>query len=148
MDLNQRLERLERQNRWLQAVALVALIGIGLMFFIGRPRAGWAKGHDVGELTGSSLALTDKNGNTYLSANNSDGTTMLELHSTAGGAKGYILIDAGEGGAGFKAQVGLDSQKRPEAHLGAGEKRASLRLTAHGQISTVIRSPGGPGVPE
>ncbi len=47
MDLQQRVERLERQNNWLKGVTILALFAVGVLFFLSQPRPSQAKMEDA-----------------------------------------------------------------------------------------------------
>jgi hypothetical protein len=146
MDLNQRVERLERQNRWLQVVALIALIGSGLMFFMGRPQPAQAKSQVGNTLTGSELILKDKEGKTYLEiTRNKLGESAINLRGTdKESLSGGVLIYAGPGQATIEATFPENEPNRIRAQLGADRATAFLEVKTPNGGKKVLTSPAQP----
>jgi hypothetical protein len=139
MELEQRIERLERQNRWSRTMAVIALAGAGLMLTLGQPQAMRANTRADGTVEASEFVLVDKNGTKCMSIANVDGVTMLNLWGTGGDSNARAGILACGSDAYFWAKG--PGARRGTLYLRATEKESHLDLRNAGDDSAQICSP-------
>ena len=96
MDLQQRVERLERQNRWLKGMAIIAVIAMGALFLRQQPRPSQAKAADREILAATTFVLRDEDGNkrASLAFDGFDSAPALTLYAADGSKR--VTIDAGK----------------------------------------------------
>jgi hypothetical protein len=88
MTLEQRVEKLEKQNKWLKRLGTLA-IAVGAVVVLG----GQAEGKEVRHLLGKSLAISDDAGELRVKLGVQDGTSRLELNDRHGRSRVFLHAD-------------------------------------------------------
>ena len=115
MTMEQRVERLERQNKWMRRIGAVAVALVAAVFLMGQGKA-----EKLPELEARSLKLKDKDGNVRL---------MLLATDTVG--MPYIGLDASDKRGGM---VSLGYAPDRTAILLFTDRTGSVKVTSRGLV--------------
>ena len=111
-ELIERLEKLERQNRWMKRGALALTAGLAVTLFMG---AGGNKPEVLDEIRVKKLVIEDDAGTIRCQLDASNKGTILQLNDRSGSPRVAIFTDAKSGMAGMNVR-----QKDGKMRLGMG----------------------------
>jgi hypothetical protein len=126
MTLEQRLERLERESRWIKRIGMMAAAVAAAVFLVGQ-----GKDRELPDLEVRSLTVKDEAGRVRLKMSTSaDGTPQLRLDDHAGNARATLAVAANGSPQLVLADV-------------SGRTRVALRMDENGAGSLRFYSSAG-----
>jgi hypothetical protein len=146
-DLTDRLERLERQNRWLKGGVVAAILGAGLVVYLIHGGSAEARRADekLPVLKGSGLSIVDRNGKVRIAAGmdkadkvslvmyDGEGTARLDASVAKNGVPQVRFWDPAV--PFVRLTLGVDDSAQPYVNLidtGGGKVKASMYVDTKG----------------
>ena len=126
MTIEQRLTKLERQNRWMKRGGGLALAAVACVVLIGQ-----GKPKELPDLEARSLTIRDRSGKARITLGFDRQGSRAQIKLMNQNQNALVLLEAEQGEPGIRAAYGV-MVRRASLSIGYGDNRATIRASRSG----------------